>query len=194
MSLYTELTGDDTAGPFNLPTGFDPVSAQHILVHIGGAVQRLSSYNLDLSTNPATISFAKAVPDGQLIRIQKVQAAGGGSGQKLINIAHMLDGSDQKILTCSAHHQIAIAGLRLSNRTPDMDQAQVVLVECWIEDPGSTVKHHVIAPRTPVPVGSVLAGLGGNDKLSLLPGQSLYAKCSVGDGATLMVSGLQGDL
>ena len=192
MTLYTELIGKNSAGPYDLPAAFDPVSPQHILVHIGGAVQRLSNYSLDLSTSPATISFGKPVPNGQLILLQQIQAAGGGSGQKLVNQAYMLDGSDQPILTCKDQKQIALAGLRFANRTPEMDQAQVVLVECWISD--GTVKNHVIAPQTSVPVGSTLAGLGSSDKLALLPEQTLFAKCSIANGATLIVSGLQGDL
>lgn len=198
MTLYAELTGDGTAGPYALPNDFDPISPQHILVHIGGAVQRLQNYTLDLSTNPATnpatVSFAQNVPVGQLIRLQLVQAAGGGTGQKLMNGAYMLDGSDQQILSCPDQKQIALAGLRIVNRTPEMDQAQIILAECWISGEGDGVKHHIIAPRTAIPVGSVLAGLGGSDKIALLPGQTLYAACSVANGASLLVSGLEGSL
>lgn len=194
MNLYAELIGDGSVGPYALPDDFDPISPQHILVHIGGAVQRLQNYVLDLSTRPASVTFAQKVPVGQLIRLQLVQAAGGGTGQKLLNGAYMLDGSDQQILSCPDQKQIALAGLRLVNRTPEMDQAQIILAECWITSAENGLKHHIIAPRTPIPVGSVLAGLGGSDKIALLPGQILYATCSVANGASLLVSGLEGSL
>lgn len=189
----TEITGDDTAGPYDLPADFDPISPQHILVHIGGAVQSLTAYSLNTTASPKTITFAAPIAVGQLIRLQLVQAAGGGTGQKLINQAHLLDGSNQLILTCPDQKQIAISGLRIANLTPDMDQAQVIMVECWISDSNDS-KHYAIAPRTTVPVGSVLAGIGGSDKIALLPGQTLHAACSVANGASLLVSGLEGNL
>lgn len=189
----TEITGDGTAGPYDLPPDFDPISPQHILVHIGGAVQSLTAYTLDTNATPQTITFAAPVAAGQFIRLQLVQAAGGGTGQKLINRNKNLDGTDQEILTCPDQKQIAIAGLRFVNRTPEMDQAQVVQVEAWIENQGNPEKHHIVGPRTPVPVGSALVG-GGDDKTALLPGQTLYARCSVAQGAAISVSGLEGDL
>lgn len=49
MNLYAELIGDGSVGPYALPDDFDPISPQHILVHIGGAVQLLTLFSRIMS-------------------------------------------------------------------------------------------------------------------------------------------------
>ena len=89
------------------------------------------------------------------------------------------------IYTCPGGSTSAVViGMRFTN----IDGSSSVNVEAKVGASGSTM--YVLAPNTPLPVGSSLSGLSG-DKLIMEAGEILEAKASANGDASLILSVLE---
>ena len=77
-----------------------------------------------------------------------------------------------------------VIGMRFTN----IDGSTSVNIEAKVGASGSTM--YVLAPNTPLPVGSSLSGLSG-DKLIMEAGEILEAKASSAGDASLIISVLE---
>jgi hypothetical protein len=64
-------------------------------------------------------------------------------------------------------------------------------VESRIEDLSATTYTHIIAPATPIDVGSSLVPAGGIQKIVLETGDKLQVSCNLANSADVMVSVLE---
>jgi hypothetical protein len=88
------------------------------------------------------------------------------------------------IYTCPGSTSAVVIGMRFTN----IDGSASVNVEAKVGASGST--KYVLAPNTPLPVGSSLSGLSG-DKLIMEAGEILEAKASANGDADIMLSVLE---
>ena len=88
------------------------------------------------------------------------------------------------IYSCPSSTSAVVIGMRFTN----IDGSSSVNVEAKVGASGSTM--YVLAPNTPLPVGSSLSGLSG-DKLIMEAGEILEAKASANGDADIMLSVLE---
>lgn len=88
------------------------------------------------------------------------------------------------IYSCPSSTSAVVIGMRFTN----IDGSSSVNVEAKVGASGSTM--YVLAPNTPLPVGSSLSGLSG-DKLIMEAGEILEAKASANGDASLILSVLE---